>query len=69
MATLLDFWVLKLMAVPQPEPTHRFSPNFQGMLLQEYLEVISLERYPVTTVAMAILLRFFGLKVCGCSTT
>ena len=31
MATLIDFWVLKFVGVPQPKPLHEFSPNFQDM--------------------------------------
>ena len=31
MATLLRFWVLKFVGVPQPKPLHGFSPNFQDM--------------------------------------
>ena len=31
-ATVLDFWVLKFVGVPQPKPMQGFSPNVQDML-------------------------------------
>ena len=37
-------------------------------LPQKDLELVRFWGYLVTTVAMAALLRFFGLQACGCST-
>ena len=54
---------INLVGVPQPKPLHGFSPNF----IKEDLELIRFWGYPVITVAMATLLRFSNLKLCGCS--
>ena len=59
---------IKLVGVPQPKPLHEFSPNFQGCLPQDDLELIRYWGYLVTTVAMGTRLRFLGLKLCGYST-
>ena len=57
------------MGVPQTKPLHRFTPNFQGMFIpKESRADLVFWGYPDTTVAMATLLKFFGLKDCGCFT-
>ena len=63
MATLLDFQVLKFVAVPQP--CMDFHQIFRICLLQEDLQLIRFWGYLVATVAMAALLKFSGLKVCS----
>ena len=69
MATLLRFSGLKFVGVLQTKLLHSFSSNFRVCLPQEDLELIRFSGYPLTTVAMATLLRFSGLKHCGCSCT
>ena len=49
-------------------PSTDFHQIFRVSLPQENLELMRFRGYPVTTVAMEILLRFSGLKACGCST-
>ena len=49
-------------------PFTDFHQIFRGCLTQEDLKLIRFWWHPVTTVAMGTLLRFSGLKVCGCST-
>ena len=65
MATLLRFLGFKVVGVPQPKPCMDFHQIFRGCLPQDHLELIRFWGYPVTTVAMATLLRFLGFKVVG----
>ena len=60
---------IKLVGIPQPKPMYLFSPNFQGMFTSRGSRAdLGFGRYQATAVAIATLLRFFGLKLCGCST-
>ena len=68
MATLKDFRVLKFVGFPQTKPLHRFSPNFQGSLPQEDLELIRFWGVSGNNCCHGNTLRFSGFKVCGCST-
>ena len=54
---------IKLLGVAQLKPMHRFSPNFTVCLV-----LIRFWQYLATTIAMVILIKFLGLKVCGCCT-
>ena len=45
-----------------------FHQIFRVCLPQEDQDLIRFWAYPVTSVAMTTLLRFLGLKLCGCST-
>ena len=59
MATQLKFWGLKSMGVPQPQPVHGFSPNFQDMFTPRGSRAdCFLGGYLATTVAMDTLVRF-----------